>query len=70
MVSRTVGVTTCTSPIFQRTGLNFPRLNATYYSQIKGNDTTKISFRPSMYLNTVNKSSKSINLCNNNFRTE
>ncbi|CAI6354004.1 unnamed protein product [Macrosiphum euphorbiae] len=47
-VPRTVGVTTCTSPIFQRTGMNFPRLNATYYSQIKGNDTTKISFRPKL----------------------
>ncbi|XP_060845060.1 mucin-2-like isoform X2 [Rhopalosiphum padi] len=47
-VSRTVGVTTCTSPIFQRTGINFPRLNATYYSQIKGNDTTKISFKPKL----------------------
>ncbi|XP_026820234.1 uncharacterized protein LOC113558859 isoform X2 [Rhopalosiphum maidis] len=47
-VSRTVGVTTCASPIFQRTGINFPRLNATYYSQIKGNDTTKISFKPKL----------------------
>lgn len=59
-MSRTVGVTTCTSPIFQRTGINFPRLNATYYSQIKGNDTTKISFRPSKYLNTINKSSNQL----------
>lgn len=55
-VTRTGGVATCTSPIFQRTGLNFPRLNATYYSQIKGNDTTKISFRPSKYTNTIRKS--------------
>ncbi|XP_025196684.1 probable serine/threonine-protein kinase nek3 isoform X2 [Melanaphis sacchari] len=47
-VSRTVSVTTCTSPIFQKAGLSFPRLNATYYSQIKGNDTTKISFRPKL----------------------
>jgi len=59
-VSRAVGVTTCTSPIFQRTGINFPRLNATYYSQIKGNDTTKISFRPSKYLNTINKSNNQL----------
>jgi len=59
-VPRTVGVTTCTSPIFQRTGMNFPRLNATYYSQIKGNDTTKISFRPSKYLNTINKSNNQL----------
>ncbi|XP_022168909.1 uncharacterized protein LOC111032763 isoform X2 [Myzus persicae] len=69
-MSRTVGVNTCTSPIFQRTGLNFPRLNATYYSQIKGNDTTKISFRPKLneqkpgtsYILTSNDWSRSKNV--------
>jgi len=59
-VSRTVGITTCTSSIFQRSSLSFPRLNATYYSQIKGNETTKISFRPSKFLNTIKKLSNQL----------
>lgn len=53
MVSRTVSVTTSTTPIFQRAGINLPRLNTAYYSQIKTNDSAKISFRPSMYLKII-----------------
>lgn len=50
-VSRNLGVTTTTSTILQRTGIQIPRLNTAYYSQVKGTEPPKISFRPSKYLN-------------------
>lgn len=45
------GATTTTPTIIQRSGINLPRLNAAYLSQIKTNEPPKIAFRPSKYLN-------------------
>lgn len=47
IVSKIVCIITAPSPTFQRTGKNLPKLNATFYSQIKGDESSKIAFRPS-----------------------
>lgn len=48
-MSKALGAGPSTSPIFQRPGVTLPRMNATYYGQLRGNDTPRISFRPSKF---------------------
>lgn len=45
-MSKNIGVTTDASTIFQRSNINLSKLNSTY-GQIKGDETPKISYRPS-----------------------
>uniref|UniRef100_A0A2S2Q3N0 Uncharacterized protein n=1 Tax=Sipha flava TaxID=143950 RepID=A0A2S2Q3N0_9HEMI len=45
---RTIGITTSTTPILQRSGINIPKLNSAYYSQVKGNEAPKIALRPKL----------------------
>jgi hypothetical protein len=69
-VPRTIGITTSTTPILQRSGINIPKLNSAYYSQVKGNEAPKIALRPSKYLLIINKLSWQLNKLITNFRVK
>lgn len=49
IVHRTVSLTTSTTSILQRSGINISKFNSAYFSQVKGSEVPKICLKPSKY---------------------